>query len=245
MSKTLKFILPVLLVLVLGVLYMTEWRIQTVDQKTSPDGIYTLTLQQKGDPEWPFGSVHGRMLLKEQGDLLSQTPMYAANDGTDLSPGNWIVDWQEDMVVVLIDSEEGEDQIYHLSYGGEVQEIEPEEPSKPEKKPEPQPEAPSEPTPILESDLHAREYESLKTYLGNSGMEFADWTPVGSAKGEGKVRFSSGDERYELAFHERDDQGRDVFVLLRTQPEARAGIMTFYAVDPADMSITDLQRTHW
>ncbi|MBR2489891.1 MAG: hypothetical protein IKB65_00200 [Ruminiclostridium sp.] len=242
--KTAKYILLVLLVLIMSVLYITRWRIQTVDQQTSPDGTYTLTLQQKGDPEWPFGPVYGRLLLKEQGNLISQTPVSAGNDGTDLTPGNWIVDWQEDMVVVVIRSEEGEDNIYRLSYGGEVQEVEPEDPSKPEEKQEPEPQH-SEPTPILESDLHAREYESLRAFLADSGLTVADWTMVGGAKTEGKAVFSSDGEQYELAFHERDDQGRDVFVLLRTQPEDRAGIVTFYAVDPADMSITDLQRTHW
>lgn len=242
--KTVRYILLVLLVLIVSVLYITRWRIQTVDQQTSPDGTYTLTLQQKGDPEWPFGSVHGRILLKEQGDLLSKTPMYAANDGTDLSPGNWTVDWQEDMVVVVIDSEEGEDQIYRLSYGGEVQEIEQEEFSEPEKNPEPEPQS-SEPTPILESDLHAREYESMRVFLTDSGMTVADWSMVGGAKTEGKAVFASDGEQYELVFHERDDQGRDLFVLLLTQPEDRAGIVTFYAVDPADMSVVDLHRTHW
>ncbi len=242
--KTIKYIILIVLVCILWFLYIEEWRIQTIDEQSSPDGTYTLTLQQKGDPEWPFGSVYGRMLLKEHDKLLSKTPVSAENDGSDLTPGNWIVDWQEDMVVVVIDSTEGEDQIYRLSYVGDIQEIKPEEAPKPEKKPEPQPET-SNPTPILEEDLHAREYESLRVYLAESGMSVADWTMAGSAKAEGKAVFSSDGEQYELVFHERNDQGQDVFVLLRTQPEARAGIVTFYAVEPTDLNITDLHQTHW
>ena len=46
-------------------MYVTQYKIHDIDTAVSPDGTYELILQQVGDQDWPFGSTHARVVLKE------------------------------------------------------------------------------------------------------------------------------------------------------------------------------------
>ena len=55
-----------LAVLISSVTYTTRYRVNFVDSSTSQDGKYELLFQQIGDPDWPFGYTHARLVLKDE-----------------------------------------------------------------------------------------------------------------------------------------------------------------------------------
>ena len=48
-------------------------------------GKYELLLQQIGDPEWPFGSTHARLVLKDESGIITKYPFYVLNIMAQLS----------------------------------------------------------------------------------------------------------------------------------------------------------------
>lgn len=61
--------------------YTVNYKKITCDTSVSPDGKYELTLQAVGEPDWPFGSASGRLVLMEGKDKISQTDLELHNDG--------------------------------------------------------------------------------------------------------------------------------------------------------------------
>ena len=61
--------------------YTVNYKKTTCDTSVSPDGKYELTLQAVGEPDWPFGSASGRLVLMEGKDKISQTDLELHNDG--------------------------------------------------------------------------------------------------------------------------------------------------------------------
>ena len=59
-----------------------------------------MTLQVVGEPDWPFGSASGRLVLMEDKDKISQTDFELHNDGGSITSSCWKVIWYEDYVVV-------------------------------------------------------------------------------------------------------------------------------------------------
>lgn len=56
--------------------YATKYRINPVDSSVSPDGKYELLFQQIGDPEWPFGSTHARLVLRDESGIITKDVMF-------------------------------------------------------------------------------------------------------------------------------------------------------------------------
>ena len=63
--------------------------------RSPPDKKYEVILQAVGEPEWPFGSASGRLVLKEGEDKISQTDFELHNDGASISSSCWKVTWHE------------------------------------------------------------------------------------------------------------------------------------------------------
>lgn len=101
-----------------ALLYGKGRRVITVAAEVSPDGGSEVILQQIGDPDFPFGNTHGKLLLKENNRQREQITLSIANDGKTLSEGNWRVTWQIDAVTVIIMGEEQEPVTYHFTLDG-------------------------------------------------------------------------------------------------------------------------------
>lgn len=98
--------------------YITNDKKVTVDTSNSPDGKYELTLQAVGEPDWPFGSASGRLVLKKGEDKLSQTDFELHNDGGSINSSCWEVTWYEDYVEIILSGEEQFDEQVILYFDG-------------------------------------------------------------------------------------------------------------------------------
>ncbi len=115
------------MVLILGVSfsYITNYKKETIDTSNSPDGKYELTLQAVGEPDWPFGSASGQLVLKEGKKKVSETDFELRNDGGSISNNCWQVTWYEDYVEVILSGEEQFDEKVILYFDGtkEIQQL--------------------------------------------------------------------------------------------------------------------------
>lgn len=59
-----------------------------------------------GEPDWPFGSVSGRLVLKKGKDKISQTDFELRNDGGNINSNCWKVTWYEDYVEIILSGKE-------------------------------------------------------------------------------------------------------------------------------------------
>lgn len=127
MKKCLKVILyficfvgvPVI-ILGLCISYITNYKKVTVDTTNAPDGQYKLLLQSVGEPDWPFGSASGRLILKKNEDTISQTGFELRNDGGSVNDSCWKVTWYETYVKVILSGKEQPDERITLCFDGSV-----------------------------------------------------------------------------------------------------------------------------
>lgn len=113
-------ILAALLLLIGSFIYVTRYRITDIDAATSPDGTYEIVFQAVGEPDWPFGYSHARIVLKRNGETVTKHKFDVANDGGVLHPENWSVRWEENCVKVMISGEEQPDTFYTYDFDGTV-----------------------------------------------------------------------------------------------------------------------------
>ena len=108
------------MVLIFGISfsYITNYKKVMVDTSDSPDGQYELVLQAVGEPDWPFGSASGQLVLKEGKDKISQTDFELHNDGGSITGSCWKVTWYEDYVEVILSGEEQFDEQVTLYFDG-------------------------------------------------------------------------------------------------------------------------------
>ena len=52
--------------------YTTKYKIHEIADSTSKDGKYVLLFQQVGDPDWPFGHTHARLVLKNESGIITK-----------------------------------------------------------------------------------------------------------------------------------------------------------------------------
>lgn len=98
--------------------YTANYKKTTCDTSVSPDGKYELTLQAVGEPDWPFGSSSGRLVLKEGKDKVSETDFELYNDGGSINSSCWEVAWYEDYVEIILSGEEQSDEQVILYFDG-------------------------------------------------------------------------------------------------------------------------------
>ena len=89
-------LLAVIVAFWFSISYTVNYKKITCDTSVSPDKKYEVILQAVGEPEWPFGSASGRLVLKEGEDKISQTDFELHNDGASISSSCWKVTWHED-----------------------------------------------------------------------------------------------------------------------------------------------------
>ena len=100
--------------------YTTRYKIHEVAYSTCQDGRYVLLFQQVGDPDWPFGHTHARIVLKDESGTITKYHFDVANDGANVHSDSWQVTWKEDCVEVAISGEEQNDNQYILCFNGKT-----------------------------------------------------------------------------------------------------------------------------
>ena len=113
-------ILAALLLLIGSFIYVTRYKISDIDAATSPDGEHEIVFQAVGEPDWPFGYSHARIVLKRNGETVTTHKYDVANDGGVLHPENWSVRWEENCVKVIISGEEQPDAFFTYYFDGTV-----------------------------------------------------------------------------------------------------------------------------
>lgn len=90
-----------------------------ITSQNSPDGNYSVYLYQVGSPQWSFGSVGAKLVLKNSnGKILDEKEFSLANDGAGVHEGNLkSITWLENEVEVLMDADEWPEEYYVLNYG--------------------------------------------------------------------------------------------------------------------------------
>ncbi len=88
-----------------------------ITSQNSPDGKYTVYLYQVGSPQWSFGSVGAKLVLKNlNGKIVDEEEFSLANDGAGVDEGNLkSITWLENEVEVLMDADEWPEECYVLN----------------------------------------------------------------------------------------------------------------------------------
>lgn len=133
MKKVLKLILGCVgiffllcLVFWLCFLYVTNYKVTTRDTVVSQDGVYQLSLQSVGEPDFPFGASYGRLVLKKDKTKISSIDFVLHNDGGVIAENCWSVFWYDEYVEITLMGEEQSDEQVQLFFNGkkEVKQLE-------------------------------------------------------------------------------------------------------------------------
>ena len=100
--------------------YTTRYKIHDVASYTSPDGKYELLFQQVGDPDWPFGHTHARLVLKDEAGTIAKHSFDIADDGANARSDLCQVTWKAVQVEAIISGDEQNDNQYILFFNGKV-----------------------------------------------------------------------------------------------------------------------------
>lgn len=75
-----------------------------ITSQNSPDNNYTVYLYQVGSPQWSFGSVNAKLILKNSnGKLVDKKEFGLANDGAGVFEGNIKeITWLENQVEIVM-----------------------------------------------------------------------------------------------------------------------------------------------
>ena len=100
--------------------YTIRYKIHDVASYTSPDGKYELLFQQVGDPDWPFGYTHARLVLKDEAGTIAKYSFDIADDGANARSDLCQVTWKATQVDAVISGEEQNDNQYILFFNGKT-----------------------------------------------------------------------------------------------------------------------------
>ncbi len=125
MKKIMKVILGVVAVVLIiivvfwvSIVYVSDYKITTVDISVSPDETYELVLQAVGEADFPFGSASGRLILYEGESKISKADFELFDDGGCIRSSIWEVTWHEDCVKVILSGDEQLDEQVTLYFDG-------------------------------------------------------------------------------------------------------------------------------
>ncbi len=104
----------------LYICYVLGFRATEIDTASSPDGIYTIELQQVGEP-FLYSSTGTRLILKEGKKRICKIDTHAYNDGGNLDPDHWNFHWEEDRVTVILDGADQDREVI-IYFNGEFEE---------------------------------------------------------------------------------------------------------------------------
>ncbi|WP_287388698.1 hypothetical protein [Lachnospira sp.] len=112
----------ILIMILAGIFtYTTKYKIHDVASYTSPDGKYELLFQQVGDPDWPFGHTHARLVLQDETGTIVKYSFDIAADGANASSDLCQVTWKATQVEAVISGEEQNDNRYILYFNGKTE----------------------------------------------------------------------------------------------------------------------------
>lgn len=100
----------------MSIVYVTEYKKEVRDISVSPDGKYELELVAVGEPDWPFGSAKGKLILKAGEKKIGQTDFELRNDGGMITERCWKVTWYEEYVEVVLSGAEQPEQTVTLYF---------------------------------------------------------------------------------------------------------------------------------
>ncbi len=124
MNKIIKRILIIvlvcLIVFIIGFIslfyYSNHVRVKSVDTVYSPNGEYTLVLQQVGQPYGLFGPVDANVILKKNEKTMEKHKTSIHTDGAQLNEFYWDIEWLENKVVITLLGEGGSEVVnFNLS----------------------------------------------------------------------------------------------------------------------------------
>ena len=123
MKKTIAILLVCVMIFTLSGCSVVDLVIKSISKtlitsQNSPDGKYTLSLYQVGEPVWSFGSVDAKLVLRDaNGRVIDEASFSLANDGAGVHEDNlYKVKWLDEQVIVEMDQDEGPDFTVSLSY---------------------------------------------------------------------------------------------------------------------------------
>lgn len=112
----------VLLMLCAGrYMYITRYKTTDIASSASADNRYEVVFLNVGEPDFPFGSTHARIVLKQGKKTVSKQNVDILNDGKMLCAENWNVVWRENGAAVTLSGEEQEDAVYVFCFDGTVE----------------------------------------------------------------------------------------------------------------------------
>ena len=123
LKLTVGFLLILLCVAFLSVgkyVYVTSYKITGIDESISPNGEYEVLYQNVGEPDFPFGYAHVRLVLNCKSKTVAKYKFDVANDGCSPTTEQWKVRWKDDCAEVMISGDEQHDVLYSLYFDGTV-----------------------------------------------------------------------------------------------------------------------------
>lgn len=127
MNKIAKYVVIIAGILVMVVLlplgyvrYKTRYEVEQISTSMSPDGDYELVIYSVGEPDFPFGAAHGRMVLKGKGKTVAYRSFEVANDGARFCDGDLEMTWYGDRVEVVVSGSEQHDELVTLRFDGQT-----------------------------------------------------------------------------------------------------------------------------
>lgn len=240
-------------------LYNINYKTTDIDVSESPDGAYELHFQQIGEPDWPFGSTHARLVLESNGKTVTTCSFDIANDGKNLGPENWETTWGNDHASATIFGEEQSDYRYNLSLDGEIEELQLDTYNG-----KTIPDAQNE-TPMIDEDGYptAQDYQAYKqemaavaSYIEVDGFEMeykitAKGYPYAVISRETNEKTGQVTELHILLNEQHERLSNREYVLQKHRfaadgaESASAEIVDFYLVDCATLEVTDEHTTQW
>lgn len=127
MNKILKYVVIIVGILVMVVLlplgyvrYKTRYEAEQISTSTSPDGDYELVIYSVGEPDFPFGAAHGRLVLKGKEKTVAYRSFEVANDGARFYDSDIETTWYGDRVEVVVSGSEQRDELVTLRFNGQT-----------------------------------------------------------------------------------------------------------------------------
>ena len=127
MNKIPKYVVIIVGILVMVVLlplgyvrYKTRYEAEQISVSMSPDGDYELVIYSVGDPDFPFGAAHGRLVLKGKEKTVAYRSFEVANDGARFHDSNLETTWYGDRVEVVVSGSEQRDELVTLRFDGQT-----------------------------------------------------------------------------------------------------------------------------
>ena len=106
------------LVLIGSYIYVSKYKITDISSSVSSDGLYEVVFQSVGEPDFPFGATHARIVLKSGNKTVTKYYFDVSNDGGILYPYNWSVEWEKDRADVTVSGDEQDDMLYIFYFDG-------------------------------------------------------------------------------------------------------------------------------